>query len=43
MDVTVNIRHGDSTQYERKMMLENIPQLLITTLKLCKFYFLEKK
>jgi ATP-dependent Lhr-like helicase len=43
MDVTVNIRHGDSTQYERKMMLENIPQLLITTPETLQILFSGKK
>ncbi|MGC8689338.1 MAG: DEAD/DEAH box helicase [Thermoplasmata archaeon] len=43
LDVSVNIRHGDSTKYERKMMLENIPELLITTPETLQILFSGKK
>ncbi len=43
LDVSVNIRHGDSTRYERRMMLENIPELLITTPETLQILFSGKK
>jgi len=31
LDIEISIRHGDTTQYERKMQLEHPPQILIST------------
>ena len=31
LDIDISIRHGDTTQYERKMQLEHPPQILIST------------
>jgi ATP-dependent Lhr-like helicase len=31
LDIEISIRHGDTTQYERKMQLEHPPEILIST------------
>jgi len=31
LDIDISIRHGDTTQYERKMQVEHPPQILIST------------